>query len=89
MEGWKSCDHSPLEELNFDDCTSHAEPPRASATKSMSKSPTKLEPTSMSESKPDMKKGAFQVKSGIWADSLSRGLIDLNITSCKYLYIVV
>ncbi|RLN25691.1 clathrin interactor EPSIN 1-like isoform X2 [Panicum miliaceum] len=31
----------------------------------------------------DVKKGAFQVKSGIWADSLSRGLIDLNITASK------
>ncbi|KAF9613518.1 hypothetical protein IFM89_008435 [Coptis chinensis] len=29
------------------------------------------------------KKGTFQVKSGIWADSLSRGLIDLNITAPK------
>ncbi|OVA11369.1 Epsin domain [Macleaya cordata] len=27
------------------------------------------------------KKNTFQVKSGIWADSLSRGLIDLNITA--------
>ncbi|XP_028555740.1 clathrin interactor EPSIN 1-like [Dendrobium catenatum] len=27
------------------------------------------------------KKEPFQVKSGIWADSLSRGLIDLNITA--------
>ncbi|XP_018844627.1 clathrin interactor EPSIN 1-like isoform X2 [Juglans regia] len=29
------------------------------------------------------KKDAFQVKSGIWADSLSRGLIDLNISASK------
>ncbi|KAG8381836.1 hypothetical protein BUALT_Bualt05G0014200 [Buddleja alternifolia] len=29
------------------------------------------------------KKEEFQVKSGIWADSLSRGLIDLNITASK------
>lgn len=29
-------------------------------------------------------KKEFQVKSGIWADSLSRGLIDLNITARKY-----
>lgn len=29
------------------------------------------------------KKDAFQVKSGIWADSLSRGLIDLNIAARK------
>ncbi|KAK8453609.1 hypothetical protein SEVIR_5G313600v4 [Setaria viridis] len=41
-EGVKSCDHSPLEELNFGAFTSHTEPPRASATKPMSKSPTKL-----------------------------------------------
>ncbi|KAJ0964717.1 hypothetical protein J5N97_025855 [Dioscorea zingiberensis] len=34
-------------------------------------------------SKPMPKKDTFKVKSGIWADSLSRGLIDLNITSSK------
>lgn len=34
-------------------------------------------------SKPAPKKDTFQVKSGIWADSLSRGLIDLNITAPK------
>ncbi|BAF15669.1 clathrin interactor EPSIN 1 [Oryza sativa Japonica Group] len=33
--------------------------------------------------KSDTKKENFQVKSGIWADSLSRGLIDLNITGPK------
>ncbi|XP_073122664.1 clathrin interactor EPSIN 1 isoform X2 [Henckelia pumila] len=35
------------------------------------------------ETKSPPKKDAFQVKSGIWADSLSRGLIDLNITAPK------
>lgn len=35
------------------------------------------------EIKPAPKKDAFQVKSGIWADSLSRGIIDLNITAPK------
>ncbi|XP_073312935.1 clathrin interactor EPSIN 1 [Primulina huaijiensis] len=35
------------------------------------------------ETKSPLKKDAFQVKSGIWADSLSRGLIDLNITAPK------
>ncbi|CAK9169026.1 unnamed protein product [Ilex paraguariensis] len=35
------------------------------------------------ESKPSPKKDSFQVKSGIWADSLSRGLIDLNIAALK------
>ncbi|MQL84492.1 hypothetical protein Taro_016996, partial [Colocasia esculenta] len=34
-------------------------------------------------SKPGPKKETFQVKSGIWADSLSRGLIDLNLTAPK------
>ncbi|PIN00274.1 Equilibrative nucleoside transporter protein [Handroanthus impetiginosus] len=38
---------------------------------------------SLTETKPTLGKEAFQVKSGIWADSLSRGLIDLNITAPK------
>lgn len=33
------------------------------------------------------KKDTFQVKSGIWADSISRGLIDLNISARKYIYL--
>ncbi|KAI3682215.1 hypothetical protein L2E82_50078 [Cichorium intybus] len=32
---------------------------------------------------PPVKKDGFQVKSGVWADSLSRGLIDLNISGPK------
>ncbi|KAL5216711.1 hypothetical protein ABZP36_008112 [Zizania latifolia] len=39
--------------------------------------------TSLAAPKSDTKKENFQVKSGIWADSLSRGLIDLNITGPK------
>ncbi|KAK9077687.1 hypothetical protein SSX86_006024 [Deinandra increscens subsp. villosa] len=35
------------------------------------------------ESAHSSKKDGFQVKSGVWADSLSRGLIDLNITGSK------
>ncbi|XP_002276103.1 clathrin interactor EPSIN 1 [Vitis vinifera] len=38
---------------------------------------------SSAEFQPPPKKDAFQVKSGIWADSLSRGLIDLNISAPK------
>lgn len=38
---------------------------------------------SLADSKVSPKKDAFQVKSGVWADSLSRGLIDLNITARK------
>ncbi|CAL9229990.1 unnamed protein product [Arabidopsis halleri] len=42
-------------------------------------------PLSLAGSKPQhlQKKDPFQVKSGVWADSLSRGLIDLNITAPK------
>ncbi|XP_015885107.1 clathrin interactor EPSIN 1 isoform X1 [Ziziphus jujuba] len=36
-----------------------------------------------SESKTAVRKDSFQVKSGIWSDSLSRGLIDLNISAPK------
>ncbi|MCD7469505.1 hypothetical protein HAX54_008605 [Datura stramonium] len=35
------------------------------------------------EANPTPKKDNFQVRSGIWADSLSRGLIDLNISAPK------
>jgi len=38
---------------------------------------------SLADSKVPPKKDTFQVKSGVWADSLSRGLIDLNITARK------
>lgn len=86
--GIKSSDHSPLKELHFGAFTSHTESPAASATGSMNKSPTNLEQASMSASRPAVKKETFQVKSGIWADSLSRGLIDLNITTRKYIHSV-
>jgi epsin len=81
----KNYDSSPLEVLNIGAFTSHKDSHAASATESMSKSLTELKQASMSASKPAAKKETFQVKSGIWADSLSRGLIDLNITARKYL----
>lgn len=40
---------------------------------------------SSQDAKTSQKKDSFQVKSGIWADSLSRGIIDLNISARKYL----
>ncbi|KAL6651323.1 hypothetical protein ACP70R_010248 [Stipagrostis hirtigluma subsp. patula] len=43
----------------------------------------KTDQTPLAASKPNAKKDNFQVKSGIWADSLNRGLIDLNITAPK------
>lgn len=42
-----------------------------------------LDSKSSFDTKPTPKKDGFQVKSGIWADSLSRGLIDLNISARK------
>lgn len=38
---------------------------------------------SSADSSAPLKKNTFQVKSGIWSDSLSRGLIDLNISARK------
>ncbi|XVE97632.1 hypothetical protein REPUB_Repub03eG0035600 [Reevesia pubescens] len=38
---------------------------------------------SAQHSKAPQKKDTFEVKSGIWADSLSRGIIDLNISAPK------
>ncbi|GLT25533.1 hypothetical protein SLA2020_006550 [Shorea laevis] len=38
---------------------------------------------SLEDPKPPQRKDSFQVKSGIWADTLSRGLIDLNISAPK------
>ncbi|KAF0921244.1 hypothetical protein E2562_039457 [Oryza meyeriana var. granulata] len=81
--GLKSSDHGPLEDLNFGAFTSHSESATTNATLSMNKPNKKLGQDSLSASKSAMKKETFQVKSGIWADSLSRGLINLNITSPK------
>lgn len=44
---------------------------------------------SSNNSQPAPKKETFQVKSGIWADSLSRGLIDLNITARELLLCIL
>ncbi|XP_058091356.1 clathrin interactor EPSIN 1-like isoform X2 [Magnolia sinica] len=68
----------------FGDFTSHTgpvstEPPQNSANEGLSISNQNIS----TQSKTPAKKDTFQVKSGIWADSLSRGLIDLNITAPK------
>ncbi|XP_024163250.1 clathrin interactor EPSIN 1 isoform X1 [Rosa chinensis] len=65
--------------------TSHSgstfsEPSQSSANDT---SHSNLDRKSSADSKTPPKKDSFQVKSGIWADSLSRGLIDLNITGPK------
>ncbi|KAG8055499.1 hypothetical protein GUJ93_ZPchr0001g30400 [Zizania palustris] len=82
----KSSGHSPVEELNFGDFISHTESATEGATKSTNMPTKNIGHDSVSASKSAVKKESFQVKSGIWADSLSRGLIDLNLTSCKYFH---
>jgi epsin len=84
--GIKISGHSPLEELDSGAFTSQTELPTASAMKSMNKSPKRVEPASLSASKSDVKKGTFQVKSDVWADSLSRGLINLNIAPQRSIF---
>lgn len=69
---------------SFGDFTSHAESTTTEPQQNiMNNNLTSMEKASVSSSKTAPKKNSFQVKSGIWADSLSRGLIDLNITAPK------
>ncbi|KAK1290326.1 Clathrin interactor EPSIN 1 [Acorus calamus] len=68
----------------FGSFTSHTGPVNAEPSQSVANDNAKnLNQKDPIESKPPPKKDAFQVKSGIWADSLNRGLIDLNITAPK------
>ncbi|KAG0488873.1 hypothetical protein HPP92_007684 [Vanilla planifolia] len=63
---------------------SNTEPPSRETSKDSSIHDIgNIDQTYMTNSQPSHKKEPFQVKSGIWADSLSRGLIDLNITAPK------
>lgn len=79
----KSSDCSPSEELNFGAFASHEGSRTASVTKSMNESLAKQKQDSVPASKPAVKKETFRGKSSIWADSLSRGLIDLNLAAPK------
>ncbi|XP_022730682.1 clathrin interactor EPSIN 1-like [Durio zibethinus] len=69
----------------FGSFTSHSD----SASKEPTQNPTNdgnlnnVSTKSSQDSKAPQKKDTFQVKSGIWADSLSRGIIDLNISAPK------
>lgn len=60
-------------------------PNEISASGGNQQSPNKLDKSPL-DAKPTPKKANFQVNSGIWADSLSRGIIDLNIAARKFLY---
>lgn len=81
---------SNLEESDpFGAFTSHTESAKAKPQQNTSNNGlNSIEQTSISSSKPAPKKDTFQVKSGIWADSLSRGLIDLNIAARKFLVFI-
>lgn len=67
--------------------TSNTDASSTEATKSSAGSDNNLNGKSSAESKPPPNKDNFQVKSGIWADSLSRGLIDLNISARKLAFL--
>lgn len=68
--------------------TSSSNPASSEPTQSPIKdgSLNNLDGKSLASSNPPQKEG-FQVKSGIWADSLSRGLIDLNISARKHIFL--
>lgn len=67
----------------FGDFTSHAGPASTEPKKGSSHVVVSPETNTKTTLEPPPKKDNFQVKSGIWADSLSRGLIDLNISAPK------
>ncbi|KAL9230365.1 hypothetical protein vseg_005727 [Gypsophila vaccaria] len=69
----------------FGGFTSHGSQPSQEPIQNTVKNAVPSESNSklVQESKVPGKKDGFQVKSGIWADSLSRGLIDLNISAPK------
>ena len=72
----------------FGDFASHSDPvSKEPPYKSMNNPNTLDKLSSMAPSHPAPRKDTFQVKSGIWADSLSRGLIDLNITAREFLFL--
>ncbi|XP_072968096.1 clathrin interactor EPSIN 1 [Typha angustifolia] len=75
-ESHNNVDQDPFADSTFGAFTSHTD-----ATTGGNNS-LKQDQTYLAGAKPATK-NTFQVKSGIWADSLSRGLIDLNITAPK------
>ncbi|XP_038886610.1 clathrin interactor EPSIN 1 isoform X2 [Benincasa hispida] len=69
--------------------SSHSEPVSSAPSQNPVGVPSNnLDGKSINSSTAPSKKNTFQVKSGIWADSLSRGLIDLNISAPKKVSLV-
>ena len=72
----------------FGDFTSHTNPVSTQSTQNSSHNGVSLNQNTTEKSRPPQKKETFQVKSGIWADTLSRGLIDLNISARKFIFLI-
>lgn len=75
------------EDSAFGDFTSHTEQTLPEPSQHSSKGSLNNLKTPLTVSAPAARKDNFQVKSGVWADCLSRGLIDLNISAREFLYI--
>lgn len=74
----------------FGDFTSsHTNPVSTQSTQNSSHNGVSLNQNTTEKSMPPQKKETFQVKSGIWADTLSRGLIDLNISARKFIFLIL
>lgn len=76
-----------IDEETFGEFTSHTkqtspEPSQNSSKHSLGDLKTSIAST------PASRKDNFQVKSGVWADCLNRGLIDLNISARKFPFFV-
>ncbi|CAL9076606.1 unnamed protein product [Musa acuminata var. zebrina] len=71
------------EDSAFGDFTSHTEQTLPEPSQHSSKGSLNNLKTPLTVSAPAARKDNFQVKSGVWADCLSRGLIDLNISAPK------
>ncbi|KAG9157024.1 hypothetical protein Leryth_009068 [Lithospermum erythrorhizon] len=67
----------------FGGFTSHTEPETSATSQSVPNVGSDASLNGLADTKSPPKKDNFQVKSGIWADSLTRGLIDLNIAAPK------
>jgi hypothetical protein len=47
------------------------------------------QPLSQPQTAPQPQSGKFETKSSVWADTLSRGLVNLNISGCKCLFFIL
>lgn len=85
----ESAQNSPRNGLSSNQNTSHTSPVSAESSQNSPRNGLSTNQNTYKKSMSPHKKDAFQIKSGIWADSLSRGLIDLNISSRKLIFLEV